>query len=406
MFHYLADRIALFKNMSFRFACIMNFFSAMAIGVAYISFSWHLLNLNNSINSIIIFMLTWWTSSTILSPLTGYFADKFSRRKIILITNALRVTLITAYIFWGTFKTLTTVYIFTSLWGLILAFFMPAMLVCVREVFPNDDNLMYANTTMDGVFEIGMLLGMSLGSILIAIFSMHDILFILLIFTSVAFLASFNIYPARKISKDNGNFVDNWIEVFKQLKIKKFIAWYYVAQISFTTFFMVVPSFLAPYAKNVLHATSLEFGMIETFFSIGFIIGTFIIPWFADKYGEVKTITKILIISSFFYFILAVTSQVWLATVAYFFVGTCVSCWPIVITLAQKNTDFKIQGKAQGIALGISGMTVMSIYGIFSLINYVYPLPSNRWFYFIIILAIVTIFSLKKGHKLQNNSNA
>jgi len=278
--------------------------------------------------------------------------------------------------------------------------------VCVREVFPNDDNLMYANTTMDGVFEIGMLLGMSLGSILIAIFSMHDILFILLIFTSVAFLASFNIYPARKISKDNGNFVDNWIEVFKQLKIKKFIAWYYVAQISFTTFFMVVPSFLAPYAKNVLHATSLEFGMIETFFSIGFIIGTFIIPWFADKYGEVKTITKILIISSFFYFILAVTSQVWLATVAYFFVGTCVSWWPIVITLAQKNTDFKIQGKAQGIALGISGMTVMSIYGIFSLINYVYPLPSNRWFYFIIILAIVTIFSLKKGHKLQNNSNA
>ncbi|WP_119344825.1 hypothetical protein [Facilibium subflavum] len=99
MASYLAKRLVLFKNRSFVFTCIMDFFSAMAVGMTYISLSWHLLTIYNSVNAIIIFMLTWWVAETVLSPLTGYFADRYPRRMIVLTANALRVVIIFIYLF-------------------------------------------------------------------------------------------------------------------------------------------------------------------------------------------------------------------------------------------------------------------------------------------------------------------
>lgn len=396
---YFFRRLDLFKNRSFCFGCIMDFFSAISVGVSYIAFSWHLLSIYNSINAIIIFMFTWWIAGAVLSPLTGYFADKFSRRYIILVTHAARVLLMVVYLFIGAFDSLTKIYVFTTIWGIILAFFMPAMLIFVRELFENDRYLMYANSTIDGVFETGMVVGMSLGGLFVTIFSMHDILYFLLFCTIVAFIASLKIHPVRIIPKSKVGFVRDWMSVYDYLNKYRFVFWYYLAQISFTSLFMIVPAFLAPYAKNILGATSLEFGLIETSFSIGFIIGTVLMPWWADKYGEVKVVAATLVLSAIFYLILSLLHNVTLAIVCYFVIGLCISCWAIVITLAQKNTIIELQGKAQGVAYGASGFVVMCVYGLFLLINLIHPLPSNKWFYFTIIIALLTLVPLLKGHR-------
>lgn len=396
---YFFKRLDLFKNRSFCFGCIMDFFSAIAVGVSYIAFSWHSLLLYNSINAIIIFMFTWWISGAILSPLTGHFADKFSRRYIILATHVARVLLMVAYLFIGEFDSPIKVYVFTTIWGIILAFFMPAMLIFVRELFEDDRYLMYANSTIDGIFEIGMVLGMSLGGLLVTTFSMHDILYFLLFCTIVAFVASLKICPARIIEKPNVGFVKDWLNVYQYLKKYRFVFWYYLAQISFTSLFMIVPAFLAPYAKNVLGATSLEFGLIETSFSIGFILGTLLMPWCADNYGEVRVLVVTLVFSAILYFILSLLHHVMLAIICYFVIGLCISCWAIVMTLAQKNTTVELQGMAQGVAYGASGFVVMCVYGLFLFINLIDPLPSNKWFYFTIIIALLTLVPLLKGHR-------
>ena len=398
---YLVRLGALFKNASFSCACIMSFFAAIAVGIAYISLSWHLLSIYNSMNAIIVFILTWWIFGTVLSPLTGYFADRFSRRKIILITNWLRVLLILLFLLFSRLDTLAEVYIFSTLWGIVFAFYMPAMLIVVREIFENDKVLMYANSTMDGIFEIGMVVGMSAGGLLVTILNMHQILYVLLVAMVIASVSSAGIYPVRNIDKVEDGFVKSWLQVYRYLQNKRYVMWYYLVQVGFTCLFMTVPAFLAPYAKNILHASSLEFGLIETAFSLGFILGSLFLPWLADQKGEIPVIVYVLIVSSLLYLILALLHNVVLAMLCYFAVGLCISCWAIIVTLAQKHTDIELQGKAQGIAHGSSGLLVMCIYGSFFLLNTVDPLPSNYWFFFTVVLALMVLFPLKKGYQLE-----
>ncbi len=349
-------------------------------------------------------MFTWWIFATLLSPLTGYVADKFPRRNIVITVNVLRVLLVLCYLFLGELDSLVKIYIFTTLWGIILAFFMPAMLILVRELFEDDKNLMYANSTIDGIFEIGMVIGMSLGGLLITIYSMHDILYILLFVLLISLIASFGIHPRREVEKTSTTFIQDWKEVIIYLNQHRFVFWYYIAQICFSSLFMIVPAFLAPYAKNILHASSFEFGIIETSFSVGFIVGTFAMPWFADRYTDVKVIMFALVFSAVLYLLLASIHHIPLAVICYFFVGLCVSCWAIIITLAQKNTLISLQGKAQGVAYGVSGLIVMLVYALFLVIDLVHPMPSNKWFYFTLLIAVFALIPLYKGKRLEKKA--
>ena len=346
-------------------------------------------------------MFSWWVAGVFLSPITGYFADRFPRQKIIIATNSGRVILIIAFLLFGRLDTLKEVYFFTSIWGLILAFYMPAMLIMVREMFPDDSKLLYANSTMDGVFEIGMVVGMSLGGLLVIVFDMHEILYSLLFGTSIALIASFGIKPARHVERNGGGFIENWRQVYQFLNQKRFVFWFYMAEIGFTCLFMVVPIFIAPYVKNILQASAWQFGLIETGFSAGFIVGSIVLPWLADKKGEIKTIILSLAISSALYLMLALTHSVLLALILYFFIGICISCWAISVTLAQKNTEISLQGKTQGLSYGLSGVMVMAIYTAFLIMNSTMHFPSNYWFYFIIVLALMIIYPLSRGRKLH-----
>ncbi|WP_440617439.1 MFS transporter [Cysteiniphilum sp. 6C5] len=402
---YLKARAALFKNSSFTYACIMSFFSAIAVGMAYVSFSWHLLAIYNSVNAIIIFMFSWWVSGAVLSPITGYIADRFPRQKIIVVTNGARVVMIAAFLMFGYLDTLAEVYFFTSFWGLILAFYMPAMLIMVREIFSDDSYLLYANSTMDGIFEIGMVIGMSLGGLLVVFFNMHQILYFLLFATAIALIASFGVKPKRYVERRESGFIEDWRMVYRFLRQKRFVFWFYVAEIGFTCLFMTVPIFIAPYAKNILQASSWQFALIETGFSIGFIIGCIILPWFADRYNEIKTIVGALLLSVCLYFMLAIVHSVWLALVFYFIIGICLSCWAVSVTLAQRHTDITLQGKTQGLSYGLSGLMVMVIYTMFLIINSQMHFPSNYWFYFIVVLALIIIYPLLRGGKLQKNKD-
>lgn len=404
MLAYLKARGALFQNRSFNCACVMNIFSALVVGVAYISISWHLLTIYNSVNAIIIFMFTWWVSSAVLSPMTGYYADKFPRHKIIMIATGARVLLIGGFLLFGTMQSLTAIYIFSSIWGVILAFFIPAMLILVREMLPDDSQLLYANSTMDGIFEVGMVVGMSLGGLLVALVSMHTILYIMLFGTIVAFIASFGMKPARAVREHSGSFIENWREVYHFLNQRRFVWWYYLGLIGFTCLFMVAPNFFGPYVKNVLHASSLQFGLVETCFSVGFIVGTVILPLCADIYGEVKTIVVSLLVLIVAYCIIIYIPNITVMMSCAFILGVSISCWAIVITLAQKNTAIELQGKAQGVSYGGSGMVVMAIYTMIFMVNQGIELPTQYWFYFMMVLAVLVILPLLRAAKLEAQS--
>ncbi|MDE4974164.1 hypothetical protein NAI33_10765, partial [Francisella tularensis subsp. holarctica] len=60
MLSYFKARRRLFSNSAFSYACIMTICNAVVVGFAYISISWHLLSLRNSLEVIMLFMFTWY----------------------------------------------------------------------------------------------------------------------------------------------------------------------------------------------------------------------------------------------------------------------------------------------------------------------------------------------------------
>lgn len=399
MLNYFKARSRLFSNNSFSYACIMSICNAVVVGMAYISISWHLLTLKNNIEVIILFIFSWWIFGVILSPITGYFADLVPRRIIIVTVNLLRVILLLVFIFLASLDTVGKVYLFSCLWGVSVAFFMPAMMIMSRELFPSDEVLLYANSTMDGLFEFGMVIGMSLGGMLIVYFDMHQIMMIMLVGCIFATLCSFMIIPKRKVKKSEGSFLDNWKEVFSYLNQNKSLYWCYFAQVGITCIYMIAPIFISPYAKNILQASSLEFGLIEVAFSVGFIVGSILLPYMIERVSPRLTLALSMSFSALMYICLALNHSVHFAILYYFVAGIFISSWVIAVTIAQKNTPINLQGKIQGVSYGLSGLVVMFIYTIFFIINYLDPLPSNEWFYILAILALCTLWPIFKGLK-------
>ena len=131
--NYLQKRAALFRNFSFNCIISASFISAMVTGIAYVVLSWHILSINNSITSMVIFMTTWWLPQPLLAPITGYIADKYSKKHIIVICNIARaILLLTTFLFFG-LDTIFQVFVFTLIWGVFYSLFFPANLILMRE---------------------------------------------------------------------------------------------------------------------------------------------------------------------------------------------------------------------------------------------------------------------------------
>lgn len=60
MLSYFKARSKLFSNNAFSYAYGMTICNAVVVSIAYISISWHLLSLRNSMEIIILFMFIWW----------------------------------------------------------------------------------------------------------------------------------------------------------------------------------------------------------------------------------------------------------------------------------------------------------------------------------------------------------
>lgn len=167
---------------------------------------------------------------------------------------------------------------------------------------------------------------------------------------------------------------------------------------------MIAPIFISPYAKNILHASSLEFGLIEVAFSVGFIIGNILLPYMIEKMSPKLTLAFSMSASAMMYLLLGLNQSIAFAILYYLVAGVFISSWVIIVTIAQKNTPITLQGKIQGVAYGLSGLVVMFIYTIFFMINYLEPLPSNRWFYVLAALALCTLWPIFNGLKFLDKT--
>ena len=94
---------------------------------------------------------------------------------------------------------------------------------------------------------------------------------------------------------------------------------------------MIAPVFISPYSKNILKVSSLEFGLIEVAFSVGFIAGNILLPYMIEKISPKQTLIFSMPISVLMYLLLGLNESIFFATRYYLVAGIFISVWVILL---------------------------------------------------------------------------
>lgn len=390
------NRIKLLRNPSFLIYIIGWFAAAFGNGLGYIAISWIVVTHNNNVSAIAILMACFWGPNVVLGPLMGVLADRISRQKIIIVSNAARASV---FIFFSWYLRehfhVITVYVLTFCIGTAFSIFFSSAMGFMRELVPQQD-LMYANSIMDMNYEAGNMIGVGIAGLLIAWTSPETVILIngiafLIATITVLLISKKALCHGDKLKKQKIRLLADYQAGLSYLFMRKKLMVIYTTQLLVFITFLTSPLLLVPFSKTVLHATVAQFGMIEACSSVGIVIGGIFMPWFSEKCGLMQTLLFFSILLTAIFAIFGFNRSITLAGVMYFGIGFSGAIWPLIITRAQSLTALDFQGRVQSTFNSISGATMMLFYFSMGWMGKHYAV-NHLYFIEVIIMSIAVLF--------------
>ncbi|MBS9425033.1 MFS transporter [Photorhabdus caribbeanensis] len=362
----LSDRLHLFTIQPYLLFSLSGFLATVGNGLNYITLSWLVYHRSNSISDVALMMFFIWMPSIIFGPFFGVCADKFNRKTLLIISNAIRGAAVLIFTIFEGLGFEPNIFILFSILGIFISFYMPAAIPLIRGVVPEKD-LINANATVDMIYEFGTIIGMGISGFLIIHLGMTGTLALGGLFFIISGIlnhfmkcnnsACYGIDQSQKSS-----FINDYIESIRYISQKKELISTYTIQMFIMVILMTVPILLVPYTNEVLHAGTDIFAVLEALYSTGVLFGGFFSPILCRIISMKNTIFCLLVIMAFSLFFLSKNSNTFLAYPIYFLVGFGLSSWALSITLAQIMSDPAYQGRLQSTFNGLSGIGILAIY--------------------------------------------
>jgi MFS family permease len=208
-------------------------------------------------------------------PWTGSFADRFDKRKLLLVTQgsmgvlalALGILTITGHV------QLWHVYVFAFLLGTAAAFDAPVRQTFVAELVGEEDlsNAVALNSTS---FNAAQMIGPAVAGLLIAatgsgvVFLINAASFAAVLF-ALLFLRVHELHPTHRAGKGQGGLVEGFRYVWARPDLKTALAMFFLIG----TFGANFPIYVSTMTVSVFHAGAGEYGVITSMMAIGSIIG-------------------------------------------------------------------------------------------------------------------------------------
>ncbi len=347
----------------------------------------------------------------LFTSIGGTFADRYSRKKIIIISDVLKgiAILSLAYLFYfysaSTQLIITWLMIVVAFSSLVQSFFTPAISAVVPELVPKD-KLTTANTLGQTSVQVSQIVGWSLSSSLYFLIGIPLLTLINgLTFIFSAFSEIFIQIPKRKLSTNqtgnskeqsfNSQFKEGLKYVWKDNGLKKLI----LASV-FITFFSTPIILLLPfYLKVTLQINESYLGYFFSINAIGILIGS-ILASSIKSIGSKKA--KIIILFMFLNAInpilLGIMNNVIFASVLLFLGGLWAGFIQVNIrTILQLRTESSIRGRVFGVVGTLAGAltpVAMAFSGVIAdLTNKNIPLIYSSSGIIMILITIVVWFS-------------
>jgi MFS family permease len=213
--------------------------------------------------------------SLLFLPLTGYAADRFDRRKLLLATQsaqgllALALGLLTVA---GAVQ-LWHVYVFAFLLGCVTAFDAPARQTFVSELVSDAllSNAVALNSTS---FNAARMIGPAVAGLLIAsigtgwVFLINAASFVAVLL-ALAFLRVEDLYRRDRAAPTPGGLLEGFRYVRRRPELKTVLWMLFLIM----TFGINFPVFVSAMAVKVFHAASHEFGVLSSMLAVGSVSG-------------------------------------------------------------------------------------------------------------------------------------
>lgn len=157
----MKSRIRIFKCQPYFLFSISGIFATLGNGLIYITISWYAYQQSKSIGSLALLMFFIWMPSIIFGPFFGVCADRYNKKYLLILSNAVRGMAALVFSFLMITNLEPNIYYLASVLGFFVSFYMPAAIPVIKEIVP-EDKLVEANATIDMLYEFGTIVGMGI----------------------------------------------------------------------------------------------------------------------------------------------------------------------------------------------------------------------------------------------------
>lgn len=381
---YFKERFAILKQKSLRLYVLNCFLVNVGSGLGYIASSWMAMHNHTNVFSVGVVMVCFWLPTAFLGPIAGVWADRYSRKTILVTSNALRAVcfVVFGFLLQAHFSE-WLLYVFSIINGVLFAINFPAMQKFVRDVAVSDD-LLYANSMIDIAYEVGNMLGMALIGVVVMLASAP----LALVFNGGFFVLGvvmLMLIPRESLiqhppqENQQRHLLREFQESLHYLFSRTELWVIYFVQILVFVQVMTATIILAPFVKGVLHASVGQFGDMEAWLSVGLIVGGLLLPYLVRKRHFISILLVVFAVIGISFLMFSYNRSIAIAEVLYFILGVGLACWPIIITQAQQLTNIHFQGRVQSAVNSISSMTILFMFALVSIASHVVSVATMYW---------------------------
>jgi MFS family permease len=338
---------------NFRNFWLGQFVSLMGNWMQNIGLTWLVLSITNSAFLLSLLETIRFLPITIFSLFAGVIVDKYSNKKILLITQV--ASMIFAFILSALVFTHTERYEYILIIALMLGFintiYMPARQSFTVELTGKED-LMNAIALSSVTANIAKIAGPSLGAVILAIwgpgwcFFLNGLSFLVVIISLICIRDYTGI---EKKSTDNNVFkeiTDGFKYVVKKKELIEIILLVTILGIFVFNYDVIVPVF----TRDVLHQSEKVYGLLMSFMGVGALIGAIIISAKSKFTPSMKAIIGMSLIESALLVLISFTKNYYLTAVL-LAIGAIFNMWFSTATNSsiQLSTKDEYRGRVMSV---------------------------------------------------------
>ena len=214
----------------------------------------------------------------LLLPWTGFAADHFNQRKLLIVTQAAMgaLALMLGVLTVAGIVQLWQVYVLAFLFGCAAAFDAPVRQTFVAELV-GDDNLHYAVALNSTSFNAAEMIGPAVSGLVIAAigtgwaFLINGASF-LAVLMSLSLLRTAELRPTARVARTRGSFTEGFRYAWSRPDLRAVLVMLALIE----TFGLNFPIFISTMAVGVFHADARGYGLLSSMMAIGTIAGAFL----------------------------------------------------------------------------------------------------------------------------------